>query len=202
MATDTGTGTARAPYRVTPRAPATPPPPPRPPVTAGQRAGGRPLLVRSWHWEEEGHHRHDSFCRYCSVVGMVKSWHQEKEHNSFPHPHKCNPCCSSKCSSSVCSHYTQGRTTDPWHLAAHQMVWASSSRLGCALATCANVQMWGSTWQHTVPLICNYAIKGNWLAEAPYKVGRPCSACPPTYSKGCSNNICFTGLKSNQVRWI
>ncbi|XP_074776405.1 peptidase inhibitor R3HDML [Athene noctua] len=127
--------------------------------------------------------------RYRSIVDMVKSWHQEKQHYSFPQPHECNPRCPSKCSGSVCSHYTQ-------------MVWASSSRLGCALGTCTNVRVWGSTWRHAVLLVCNYAIKGNWLGEAPYKVGQPCSACPPTYGGGCSNNMCFTGLKSNQVSWF
>ncbi|XP_065501918.1 peptidase inhibitor R3HDML [Caloenas nicobarica] len=127
--------------------------------------------------------------RYRSVVDMVKSWHQEKQHYSFPHSHECNPRCPSKCSGSVCSHYTQ-------------MVWATSSRLGCALGSCTNVRVWGSTWRHAVILVCNYAIKGNWLGEAPYKVGRPCSACPPTYGGGCSNNMCFTGLKSNQVSWF
>ncbi|XP_061865104.1 peptidase inhibitor R3HDML isoform X2 [Colius striatus] len=45
--------------------------------------------------------------RYRSVTDMVKSWHQEKQHYSFPHPHECNPRCPSKCSGSVCSHYTQ-----------------------------------------------------------------------------------------------
>ncbi|XP_033375024.1 peptidase inhibitor R3HDML [Parus major] len=127
--------------------------------------------------------------RYRSVMDMVKSWHQEKQHYSFPHPRECNPRCPSKCSGSVCSHYTQ-------------MVWATSSRLGCALGTCANVRVWGSTWRHAILLVCNYAIKGNWLGEAPYKVGRPCSACPPTYGGGCSNNMCFTGVKSNQVSWF
>ncbi|XP_029816288.1 peptidase inhibitor R3HDML [Manacus vitellinus] len=127
--------------------------------------------------------------RYRSVTDMVKSWHQEQQHYSFPHPRECSPRCPSKCSGSVCSHYTQ-------------MVWATSSRLGCALGTCANVQVWGSTWRHAILLVCNYAIKGNWLGEAPYKVGRPCSACPPTYGRGCSNNMCFSGVKSNQVSWF
>uniref|UniRef100_A0A663N0T4 R3H domain containing like n=1 Tax=Athene cunicularia TaxID=194338 RepID=A0A663N0T4_ATHCN len=121
--------------------------------------------------------------RYRSIVDMVKSWHQEKQHYSFPQPHECNP-----------------PGTMPVLLA--QMVWASSSRLGCALGTCTNVRVWGSTWRHAVLLVCNYAIKGNWLGEAPYKVGQPCSACPPTYGGGCSNNMCFTGLKSNQVSWF
>lgn len=40
-----------------------------------------------------------------------------------------------------------------------QMVWATSSRLGCALGTCANVRVWGSTWRHATLLVCNYAIK-------------------------------------------
>ncbi|NXS54447.1 CRSPL inhibitor, partial [Brachypteracias leptosomus] len=127
--------------------------------------------------------------RYRSVVDMVKSWHQEKQHYSFPHPR------------GLGSAGLDSITEHPFSVLA-QMVWASSSRLGCALSTCANVQVWGSTWRHAILLVCNYAIKGNWLGEAPYKVGRPCSACPPTYGGGCSNNMCFTGLKSNQVSWF
>ncbi|XP_035404338.1 peptidase inhibitor R3HDML [Cygnus olor] len=127
--------------------------------------------------------------RYRSVVDMVRSWHREQQHYSFPHPRECNPRCPSKCSGSVCSHYTQ-------------MVWASSNRLGCAIHACSNVRVWGSTWRRAVLLVCNYAIKGNWIGEAPYKVGRPCSACPPTYGGVCSNNMCFTGLRSNQVSWF
>ncbi|XP_021272748.1 peptidase inhibitor R3HDML isoform X1 [Numida meleagris] len=47
--------------------------------------------------------------RYRSVVDMVRSWHHEQQHYSFPHPRECNPRCPSKCSGSVCSHYTQGQ---------------------------------------------------------------------------------------------
>lgn len=46
-------------------------------------------------------------------MDMVKSWHQEKQHYSFPHPRECNPRCPSKCSGSVCSHYTQVSTAAP-----------------------------------------------------------------------------------------
>lgn len=48
-------------------------------------------------------------------MDMVKSWHQEKQHYSFPHPRECNPRCPSKCSGSVCSHYTQVSTAAPRH---------------------------------------------------------------------------------------
>nr|XP_006132298.1 peptidase inhibitor R3HDML [Pelodiscus sinensis] len=124
--------------------------------------------------------------RYRSVVDLVKSWYYEKQHYSFPYPRECNPRCPSKCSGSVCSHYTQ-------------MVWASSNRIGCAINTCTNMKVWGSTWRQAVYLVCNYAIKGNWIGEAPYKVGRPCSACPPRYGGLCSNNMCFAGFQSNKV---
>lgn len=46
-------------------------------------------------------------------MDMVKSWHQEKQHYSFPQPRECNPRCPSKCSGSVCSHYTQVSTATP-----------------------------------------------------------------------------------------
>ncbi|XP_064016120.1 cysteine-rich secretory protein LCCL domain-containing 2 isoform X2 [Pogoniulus pusillus] len=33
--------------------------------------------------------------------------------------------------------------------------------------------------------------RGNWIGEAPYKTGRPCSECPPSYGGGCQNNLCY-----------
>ncbi|CAO2577867.1 Peptidase inhibitor R3HDML [Lemmus lemmus] len=127
--------------------------------------------------------------RYRSVVDLVKSWSEEKRHYSFPAPKDCAPHCPWLCRGPVCSHYTQ-------------MVWASSSRLGCALHTCSSIDVWGSTWQQAVYLVCNYAIKGNWIGEAPYKTGKPCSACPSSYQGNCNSNMCFSGLKSNRLPWI
>uniref|UniRef100_A0A8C5WU48 R3H domain containing like n=1 Tax=Laticauda laticaudata TaxID=8630 RepID=A0A8C5WU48_LATLA len=127
--------------------------------------------------------------RYYSVMDLVKSWYYEKQHYTFPYPHECKPRCPSKCNGSVCSHYTQ-------------MVWASSNRIGCAVHTCTNINVWGNTWQQAVYLVCNYAIKGNWIGEAPYKMGKPCSACPPSYGGTCSNNMCYLGFKSNRIDWF
>nr|XP_019604063.1 PREDICTED: peptidase inhibitor R3HDML [Rhinolophus sinicus] len=127
--------------------------------------------------------------RYRSVVELMKSWSEEKRHYSFPAPKDCNPHCPWRCSGPVCSHYTQ-------------MVWASSNRLGCAIHTCGSISVWGSTWHQAVFLVCNYAIKGNWIGEAPYKMGRPCSACPPSYQGSCNNNMCFSGPKSNRLLWF
>ncbi|XP_077015584.1 peptidase inhibitor R3HDML [Tamandua tetradactyla] len=122
--------------------------------------------------------------RYRSVVDLVKSWSQEKQHYLFPTPRECTPHCLGRCRGPVCSHYTQ-------------MVWASSSRLGCALRTCRSIRVLRSTWRRAVYLVCNYAIKGNWIGEAPYQMGPPCSACPPSYQGNCSSNMCFSGLRSN-----
>ncbi|XP_072800378.1 peptidase inhibitor R3HDML [Vicugna pacos] len=124
--------------------------------------------------------------RYRSVVDLVKSWSEEKRNYSFPAPRDCTPHCPWRCSGPVCSHYTQ-------------MVWASSNRLGCAIHTCSSIKVWGSTWHQAVYLVCNYAIKGNWIGEAPYKMGRPCSACPPSYQGSCNRNMCFSGLKFNRL---
>ncbi|XP_039207864.1 peptidase inhibitor R3HDML [Crotalus tigris] len=127
--------------------------------------------------------------RYLSVMDLVKSWYYEKQHYIFPYPHECKPRCPSKCNGSVCSHYTQ-------------MVWASSNRIGCAVHTCTNINVWGNIWRQAVYLVCNYAIKGNWIGEAPYKMGKPCSACPPSYGGTCSNNMCYLGFKSNRIGWF
>lgn len=44
--------------------------------------------------------------------------------------------------------------------------------------------------------------RGNWIGEAPYKTGKPCSACPASYQGNCKSNMCFSGLKSNRLPWI
>ena len=44
--------------------------------------------------------------------------------------------------------------------------------------------------------------RGNWIGEAPYKTGRPCSACPPIYQGSCSSNMCFSRRKSNKLLWF
>ncbi|XP_056154976.1 R3H domain containing-like [Lampris incognitus] len=105
--------------------------------------------------------------RFHSVTELVRSWNEERRHFSYP----------DSCGGAVCSHYTQ-------------MVWASTSRMGCAIKTCSNMYVFGSTWREATFLVCNYSIKGNWVGEAPYKVGRPCSACPSSYGGTCWRNQC------------
>ncbi|KAJ8016976.1 hypothetical protein DPEC_G00012980 [Dallia pectoralis] len=106
--------------------------------------------------------------RYRSVIELVKSWHDEKHYFFYPN----------RCSGSVCSHYTQ-------------MVWANTNRMGCAINKCPNMNVFGSFWKTAVFLVCNYSIKGNWVGEAPYRSGRPCSACPSKYGGSCNRNQCF-----------
>uniref|UniRef100_A0A4W5MAP6 R3H domain containing like n=1 Tax=Hucho hucho TaxID=62062 RepID=A0A4W5MAP6_9TELE len=105
--------------------------------------------------------------RYRSVIELVRSWQDEK--NSFSYPNTC--------SGPVCSHYTQ-------------MVWANTNRMGCAINKCSNMNVYGSSWRTAVFLVCNYSIKGNWVGEAPYKSGKPCSACPSKYEGSCNRNQC------------
>ncbi|KAI4876324.1 hypothetical protein NFI96_027858 [Prochilodus magdalenae] len=104
-----------------------------------------------------------------SVTELVRSWYEERHSFSYPN----------RCAGSVCTHYTQ-------------MVWASTNRIGCAINRCSNMFVFGSTWKQATLLVCNYSIKGNWVGEAPYKRGKPCSACPSVYGGSCSKNQCST----------
>uniref|UniRef100_UPI00398F3700 peptidase inhibitor 15-like n=1 Tax=Pristiophorus japonicus TaxID=55135 RepID=UPI00398F3700 len=124
--------------------------------------------------------------RYRSIIDLVRSWNDEVRYYSYPYPRECKPKCPNKCNGAVCSHYTQ-------------MVWAASNRIGCAVHTCNNMKVWGSLWRRTTFLVCNYSIKGNWIGEAPYKSGKPCSACPPSYGGSCSHNLCVPGVTSNKL---
>ncbi|MBN3295238.1 PI15 inhibitor, partial [Amia calva] len=119
--------------------------------------------------------------RYRSILQLVKPWYDEVKDYVFPYPRDCNPRCPLKCYGAMCTHYTQ---------------------VGCAIHTCQNMNVWGSVWRRATYLVCNYSPKGNWIGEAPYKVGVPCSACPPSYGGSCSNNMCFPAVNSNYLYWF
>ncbi|XP_035192720.1 cysteine-rich secretory protein LCCL domain-containing 2 [Oxyura jamaicensis] len=116
--------------------------------------------------------------RYRSPAFHVQSWYDEVKDYTYPYPHECNPWCPDKCTGSMCTHYTQ-------------IVWATTNRIGCAVNVCKRMNVWGEIWENAVYLVCNYSPKGNWIGEAPYKSGRPCSECPPSYGGSCQNNLCY-----------
>uniref|UniRef100_A0A8C1YCH4 Cysteine-rich secretory protein LCCL domain containing 2 n=1 Tax=Cyprinus carpio TaxID=7962 RepID=A0A8C1YCH4_CYPCA len=118
--------------------------------------------------------------RYRSPAYHVQAWYDEEKDYTYPYPHECNPWCPERCSGPMCTHYTQ-------------LVWATTNRVGCAVHTCSRINVWGEVWENAIYLVCNYSPKGNWIGEAPYRTGRPCSQCPPSYGGGCRNNLCYKG---------
>lgn len=118
--------------------------------------------------------------RYRSPAYHVQAWYDEVKDYTYPYPQECNPWCPERCSGPMCTHYTQ-------------IVWATTNRVGCAVHTCAQMNVWGETWENAVYLVCNYSPKGNWIGEAPYQHGRPCTQCPPSYGGGCRENLCYKG---------
>lgn len=118
--------------------------------------------------------------RYVSPAAQVQTWYDEAKDYTYPYPHECRPWCPERCSGTMCTHYTQ-------------LVWATTNRVGCAVHVCPRMNVWGSIWQNAVYLVCNYSPKGNWIGDAPYKPGRPCSECPPSYGGRCRDNLCDKG---------
>ncbi|XP_017333020.1 cysteine-rich secretory protein LCCL domain-containing 2 [Ictalurus punctatus] len=118
--------------------------------------------------------------RYRSPAYHVQAWYDEVKDYTYPYPHECNPWCPERCSGPMCTHYTQ-------------IVWATTNRVGCAVHVCPSMNVWGETWENAVYLVCNYSPKGNWIGEAPYQHGRPCSQCPPSYGGVCKDNLCYKG---------
>ncbi|XP_043937997.1 cysteine-rich secretory protein LCCL domain-containing 2 [Protopterus annectens] len=116
--------------------------------------------------------------RYRSPAYHVQSWYDEVKDYTYPYPHECNPWCPERCSGPMCTHYTQ-------------IVWATTNKVGCAVHVCDTMNVWGEIWRNAVYFVCNYSPKGNWIGEAPYKNGRPCSECPPSYGGGCRNSLCY-----------
>lgn len=125
--------------------------------------------------------------RYRPPTSHVQAWYNEERDYSYPYPQECNPYCPLRCSGPVCTHYTQ-------------LVWATSSRVGCAINLCYNMNVWGQIWAKAVYLVCNYSPKGNWWGHAPYKHGTPCSACPPSYGGSCKDNLCYKDDSSNPYK--
>uniref|UniRef100_A0A672NP64 Cysteine rich secretory protein LCCL domain containing 2 n=1 Tax=Sinocyclocheilus grahami TaxID=75366 RepID=A0A672NP64_SINGR len=118
--------------------------------------------------------------RYRSPAYHVQAWYDEVKDYTYPYPHECNPWCPERCSGPMCTHYTQ-------------VVWATTNRVGCAVHLCPRMNVWGEIWENAVYLVCNYSPKGNWIGEAPYQHGRPCSQCPPSYGGRCRDNLCYKG---------
>ncbi|XP_064189188.1 cysteine-rich secretory protein LCCL domain-containing 1 [Anguilla rostrata] len=116
--------------------------------------------------------------RYRPPTSHVQSWYNEVKYYSYPYPQECNPHCPFRCSGPICTHYTQ-------------LVWATSSRIGCAVNLCYNMDVWGHVLPKAIYLVCNYSPKGNWWGHSPYKHGTPCSACPPSYGGVCRENLCY-----------
>ncbi|KAK1806547.1 hypothetical protein P4O66_004788, partial [Electrophorus voltai] len=120
--------------------------------------------------------------RYRPPTSHMQAWYDEVRDYSFPYPQECRLHCPFKCTGAqVCTHYTQ-------------LVWATSSRVGCAIHACYDMKVGEQIWGKAVYLVCNYSPKGNWWGSAPYKPGTSCSACPPSYGGVCKNNLCYRGV--------
>lgn len=101
----------------------------------------------------------------------VQAWYDEVRYYSYPYSQECDPHCPFRCSGPVCTHYTQvsGVCNRPWPTGADracpcpllvfhgQLVWATSSRIGCAINVCYNMNVWGMIWAKAVYLVCNYS---------------------------------------------
>ena len=67
---------------------------------------------------------------------------------------------------------------------------------------CKLVQpLWKTVWRFLKKLNIDHLLmewiiflRGNWWGHAPYKHGRPCSACPPSFGGGCRENLCYKGM--------
>ncbi|RXM34297.1 Cysteine-rich secretory protein LCCL domain-containing 2 [Acipenser ruthenus] len=123
--------------------------------------------------------------RYRAPAHHVQAWYDEVKDYTYPYPEECNPWCPERCSGPMCTHYTQ-------------LVWATTNKVGCAVHVCKRINVWGEIWENSVYLVCNYSPKGNWIGEAPYQHGRPCSQCPPSYGGGCKENLCYKDTRVPQ----
>jgi pathogenesis-related protein 1 len=87
-----------------------------------------------------------------TAADAVTEWASEKACWTFgtiEGTEKCDKVCYTNLNSDGCGHYTQ-------------VVWRTSTELGCGVATCKNGALTEDIW------ICNYAPAGNFIGRAPY----------------------------------
>ncbi|VDK21373.1 unnamed protein product [Taenia asiatica] len=60
-----------------------------------------------------------------------------------------------------------------------QVVWSNASQVGCSLKVCGNKSV----------MVCIYNSRANNNTDAPFKIGKACSACPYGYSR-CEQGMC------------
>ncbi|EUB57620.1 Cysteine-rich secretory protein LCCL domain-containing [Echinococcus granulosus] len=68
-----------------------------------------------------------------------------------------------------------GHPCDAWW----QVVWSNASQVGCSLKVCGTKSI----------MVCIYNSRANNETDAPFKIGKACSACPYGYSK-CEQGMC------------
>ncbi|KAL7984242.1 hypothetical protein Chor_002812, partial [Crotalus horridus] len=98
--------------------------------------------------------------RYRSILQLVQPWYEEVKDYAFPYPQDCNPRCPMRCYGPMCTHYTQVILVQFSCIILQfktYMVWATSNRIGCAIHTCPNMNVWGAVWSRVIYLVCNYA---------------------------------------------
>ncbi|XP_026055576.1 peptidase inhibitor 16-like [Carassius auratus] len=101
-----------------------------------------------------------------NATKALLNWFKERVDYDFEN----NSCPEHK----MCGHYTQ-------------MVWADSSRIGCATHFCDTLE--GLSFKKATLLVCDYFPAGNYNGKKPYESGAPCSKCPEDLSS-CEDNIC------------
>ena len=87
-----------------------------------------------------------------SATLSVDMWDKEKEGYDYD---------TGQCSIAMCGHYTQTS-------------WATSSKIGCGITECDDIQGAGFGGIHVV---CNYAPGGNVNGRKPYKKGERGTNC-------------------------
>ena len=141
------------------------------------------------------------------IASAIQNWYAEKSNYNFA---------TGDCGSGQCGHYTQVSNIEIFaqfsiirYICTYgQIVWAQSYLVGCGSSYCQSVAGFGPG---TI-IVCDYAPglvaysilqhacmnystffcfndRGNYVGEAPYTKGTPCSMCPAMWTE-CYSSLC------------
>jgi len=96
-----------------------------------------------------------------------------------------------RCTRQPCGHYTQ-------------VVWADTTKVGCAYSECSSIQNFRASFPHQILMVCRYLSPGNWYGKKPYakttNKSEVATRCPEGYVGNKDSGLCKLSTATNNSK--